>query len=377
MDFPQEMNKNYLGLFAYAEEITVPEGVTAIGDEAFLNLRGLRTVTLPDTCTSIGASAFENCSGLETIVSPAIAALGTNAFSGCAALKEFPEFNCEAIPAGAFAGCSSMVSIAFGKELKSIGAGAFANCPESGLTITYDGTAEDWAKVSKAEGNGALDTAEYAVLTPVESVVITDKFPEMMLYDTIELRYEVHPDDAFDKSVTILSSNPEVVAVDPQENLLFGASLGTSTITVVSNYDETIRDSYDLEVVFGEVKSIEFKDDTVTVIEGKTEPLFYTVLPENHSDCNIRLYSDNPEIVSVDSDGNVTGRKRGRTTVTAEASNGIKDTVEVIVCPDGIWEEITDEPENGFVYTGEAIKPSVNVFDSGRPLIEKQDYSVS
>ena len=48
--------------------LTIPEGVTAIGDDAFAGCSGLTDVTIPNSVTNIGTWAFEGCHGLTNIV---------------------------------------------------------------------------------------------------------------------------------------------------------------------------------------------------------------------------------------------------------------------------------------------------------------------
>ena len=52
----------YLGNDAAVE---IPEGVTAIGEAAFLNNAAMTSVVIPDTVTTIGEYAFKGCSGLD------------------------------------------------------------------------------------------------------------------------------------------------------------------------------------------------------------------------------------------------------------------------------------------------------------------------
>ncbi len=66
---------------------TIPDGVTSIGDSAFVNCGSLTIVTIPGSVTSIGDSAFRGCSGLTSVTIPASGTkIDRFAFYGCTAL---------------------------------------------------------------------------------------------------------------------------------------------------------------------------------------------------------------------------------------------------------------------------------------------------
>ncbi len=70
------------------ESVTMEEGITVIGDSAFVSCTNLKTLTLPEGLTSIGKMAFWNCKSLETLVIPStVTSIGSFAFSDCVALK--------------------------------------------------------------------------------------------------------------------------------------------------------------------------------------------------------------------------------------------------------------------------------------------------
>ena len=69
--------------------ITLPEGLTSIGEYAFSNCDKLTSITLPEGLTSIGDRAFENCYGLTSITLPSsLTSIGDYAFNGCSKLTE-------------------------------------------------------------------------------------------------------------------------------------------------------------------------------------------------------------------------------------------------------------------------------------------------
>ncbi|MCL1822492.1 MAG: leucine-rich repeat domain-containing protein [Prolixibacteraceae bacterium] len=63
--------------------VTIPSGVTGIGNWAFMWCSKLTSVTIPNTVTSIGGSAFYEC-GLTSINIPgSVTNIGEEAFYGC------------------------------------------------------------------------------------------------------------------------------------------------------------------------------------------------------------------------------------------------------------------------------------------------------
>ena len=50
-----------------ATSITIPSGVTSIGDWAFSGCTGLTSITIPNSVTSIGSGVFWNCTRLTDI----------------------------------------------------------------------------------------------------------------------------------------------------------------------------------------------------------------------------------------------------------------------------------------------------------------------
>lgn len=70
------------------KEIVIPNGVTSIGNYAFVYGDGFTGITIPDSVTSIGDSAFEHCNSFTSIVIPkSITRIGNNAFDDCDDLK--------------------------------------------------------------------------------------------------------------------------------------------------------------------------------------------------------------------------------------------------------------------------------------------------
>ena len=93
--------------------ITIPSGITEIGNGTFENCQGLTNITLPDNITSIGSSAFAYCTSLSSITIPSgVTSIGYNAFGGCTSFTSIiiPS-GVTSIDADAFNGCESLTSI--------------------------------------------------------------------------------------------------------------------------------------------------------------------------------------------------------------------------------------------------------------------------
>ncbi len=75
------LDKDCFAECVYLQEVTLPEGLTKIGDGAFSSCEKLTDFTLPDSVTSIGSNAFHGCSALTEFTIPAnVTEIGAYAF---------------------------------------------------------------------------------------------------------------------------------------------------------------------------------------------------------------------------------------------------------------------------------------------------------
>lgn len=118
------------------KNVTIREGVTSIGNNAFVGCGKISNIEFPDSLTSIGKSAFSPSPALNEVTLPKnLVNLGAYAFSsGNFSSIEIPE-GVTSIQQYTFSGCKKLASIQLPKSLISIEDGAFNHCES--LTSVY------------------------------------------------------------------------------------------------------------------------------------------------------------------------------------------------------------------------------------------------
>ena len=103
-----------------------------IQNEVFKECTSLTSVSIPSAVTSIGTSAFEGCTALKNVSFTSngnLMNIEKSAFSGCSALQSVSLPNgVKSIGEEAFNQCSKLTSISIPSGLRSLGKSAFADC---------------------------------------------------------------------------------------------------------------------------------------------------------------------------------------------------------------------------------------------------------
>lgn len=131
--------------------------VTKIGDNAFKNYLGLKTINIP-TLIEIEANAFQNCTNLQTITLNNISGIGDSAFEGCVNLQTIEISNVHHVGDKSFYNCSSLLEVKLSNNIESIGQMAFGlNNNKKILSFTifgYEGTkAQEYANANDIDFN--------------------------------------------------------------------------------------------------------------------------------------------------------------------------------------------------------------------------------
>ena len=114
-------------------EIIIPKGVTTLEDKAFYG-SGLENISIPESVTTIGKRVFGNCDKLTEVTIPgSIKTIGDEAFWFCNGLKKvIISKGVEVIGEGAFYNCDALTDVMIPGSVTTIGEEAFTNC--TGLT---------------------------------------------------------------------------------------------------------------------------------------------------------------------------------------------------------------------------------------------------
>ena len=209
-------------------------------------------------------------------------------------------------------------------------------------------------------------------IVKVKKITVENKTIYIERYESERIAYSISPDNATNDNVTFRSSNTSVATVDDEGNV-YGKREGNTTITIeseegnasatvkvyVTDYDDddddyntTLRNiyiTYDDEII---TKEFEVMETTTTQLSIKASP--------SSASKKVKWRSSNTRIATVDSNGKVTGVRKGSCTIyaTSTVNSSKQDSIKVVVTdyvkyPD----RITVKPQENAVFeTGNSIQ---------------------
>ncbi|MFI3285956.1 MAG: Ig-like domain-containing protein [Rikenellaceae bacterium] len=189
---------------------------------------------------------------------------------------------------------------------------------------------------------------ETTVDVAVESITLNVNSLDIVKGATKSLSFEILPAEADNLNVKWSSSDSDVASVS-QEGLVTAVSVGEAKITVSSDYNSTIQDECIVTVLTDvvSVESVSLTKESISLIEGDTELLVATILPEDASNKGVKWSSNNEDVATVDQDGTVkaVGAGQASITVSSKESAELKGVCLVTVTQATIAVESIEIPE--------------------------------
>ena len=323
--------------------ISIPHGVTSLGERAFYKCKSLKSIILPEGLKSIGEDAFYDCISLTDITIPeGVTSIGEDAFNYCTSLKSIiiPE-SVSTIGKNAFCNCQYLTYVKMPTHLTEIPDGAFWCCDLRSLTIPNSVTSigdyafcwcEHLSDITIPENVTSLGNYSFAYCKGIKGITIPDSVTHIgesaFAYCTFS-------------SIII---PPNVIRV---ENRAFSDNDNFRKITILGQNTElglNLFQRYDINVYCYEGSSAETwadnqgyntflignllpEDDFAVEIPiryfrlgcGYSKDLHGTIFPFGDP-TTIKWDIDDPNIVSLEN-GIVTALSEGTATITATYGN--------------------------------------------------------
>ena len=323
--------------------------VKNIGKEAFYGLDWLFTTATFGCVDNIGESAFSGCSSLSNIKMSGVKSIGANAFSGCPIVYfSFPDV--ESVGEKAFNNCRSLTALKLDK-VKTFGSSPFTGCTSLSylsLSMLEPPAIDDLPSikyilvpkesVEKYKNKSGWNTANVVPAGTAYLITPTEK------YQGFEVEKNRQKDivlTANSNNVQWSSNNPNIVSVEQgywwslnlPKVIITGKEIGTAIITATD--DENHVTTCEVKVLPVSVENVTLPE-SVLVERTATKKINAVVEPNDAANKTLEWVSDNPDIATVDQDGNVTGVNNGNTTITVSAKDGSGVSASCVVQVIGI-----------------------------------------
>lgn len=369
------------------EVIFKGNNIKEIGDMAFASI-GSAKIELPDDIETIGEWGFSNSQITSLKLPKNLKTIKRYAFSGCKQMKSLSlPTNLETIKENAFYGFSSVSGeLVIPKSVKEIGNSAFgysygytkikfenpnvtigkrafdlktnmlvgesiklldglnfSNVVADDTTcvqVSKDGSIkalkEGYVIIKYYKDSSADECARITVtITKPDPKIATNinmdnKNFKLYINQYLNVVAYVEPSTAVaTTTITYKSSDTSVATVD-NKGFVTGKKAGSATITAITNNGKSVSTTV---TVLGDtviVSALNLDKETITLKENSTSKITATVYPYYATNKTVKWSSADSSIAKVDSNGNVTGIKPGKTTIKAASGNCYK-TCEVTV----------------------------------------------
>ena len=195
----------------------------------------------------------------------------------------------------------------------------------------------------------------------IEKINLSASNTTMKKGDSQKLNVEIYPEDAKNHEIEFTSSNTKVLTVDNSGTVL-AVGNGTAKITAKAK-ENSVSSSLEIQV-YTPVTDLELNVEQLTIQEGNSFIIIPSIYPIDASNKNVKYSVENQTIAQVSSDGKITGKSQGTTTVTVTTEDGnITKTITINVVQrigeDEINWDSSLKVENSMVTGWDATKMTV------------------
>ena len=343
---------------------TIPDGVTSVGEYAFLYCNALTNITISNSVTSIGDMAFRYCNSLKKVLCFGNnVTLGSEAFSDCPSdMKIYVKNGLEGYDKNGWEKYSDnivrynealkqptitfksrnqteKVELADDDIFKSLVAISSYSVGNSGV-VSVDGYLNEnpkkngttFVNINVKYKDGPKVTLKQNVVVDVKSTGVKLSDSDITFTDknnlTKKLTATVLPQESAFQDVTWKSSDTNIATVDNEGNVTAkGRGTCKITATTTDGYNSVGTCDVTVDVKAEEISLDKTEYKFTTVEKMKLTPSFVPSVAKQ----NVKWTSNNEKIATVDSDGNVTPLKYGRCRIRATTTDGTNLKAECIV----------------------------------------------
>lgn len=185
---------------------------------------------------------------------------------------------------------------------------------------------------------------------------------------TAKLKATVLPNNAYNKSVTWKSNNTKVVTVAKNGKIKATTNKGTTYVNAIAKDGSKIRIRV-LVVVGEKVKKITLNKTSVTLNRGaknRTFQLKKAIKNKNATYKGVSWFSSNKNVATVNSNGKVTIKHRGKVVITVKAKDGSSKSAKCKVTVRQLVTKLSYNKaiQKAEVYKNKTIKFAVTVVPS-------------
>ena len=181
------------------------------------------------------------------------------------------------------------------------------------------------------DGSGVYATCRVRVIRQVSSIKLNKASAQIVAGNSVKLVATVTPTNATLKTVKWTSSNEQVAYVDSVGKVV-AVEAGRCTIKATTNDGSQKSASCIIEVIDeNPITTLTIVNKNITLAVGESARLNSYVAPKRNTD-NVRWYSDDTRIVSINSKtGKMKANRTGTATITLASSSGKSTTTTVTV----------------------------------------------